>query len=67
VGLLAEGGDVLTALEQSLLSEAQGFDPKTFTSMPKWQEILRIRKAKMIRGEFRKFDEERGAPFIMMR
>jgi hypothetical protein len=48
-----ESFEVLLAVNQCLESEAPGFKPETFTSIPEWQEMLRIRKAEVIGGAFR--------------
>jgi hypothetical protein len=48
VDLMFESFEVLLAMNQCLESEAQGFKPETFTSIPEWQEMLRIRKARSL-------------------
>jgi hypothetical protein len=67
VDLMLESFEALLAMNQCLESEAQGFKPETFTSMPAWQEILLIRKAKVIGGAFRKMVDEEDLEATHMR
>jgi FAD/FMN-containing dehydrogenase len=67
VGLLTELKEALLSLNASLEQETKGQDATTFAQMPQWIKMLRIRKAKVIGGEFREFDEELDALFWRMR
>jgi hypothetical protein len=58
-----ESSDALQAMEQYALMEQNHLDPLECARSPQWREMLKIRRNKDIRGEYRPFDEEGDADF----